>query len=97
VAYVLDEDGAGVLFVVDQHSVGAFFTDTADEPFCIAVGPRRAGRDLDYVEPFGDEDGIEAVGELDVPVTDQEAERGDLIARSIRRLRATWVVQAALG
>jgi hypothetical protein len=59
VAYVLVEDGAGVLFVVDQHSVGAFFTDAADEPFCIAVGPRRAGRDLDYVEPFGDEDGID--------------------------------------
>jgi hypothetical protein len=53
VAYVLVEDGAGGLFVVDQHLVGAFFADAADEPFCITVGPRRVGRDLDYVEPFG--------------------------------------------
>lgn len=42
VAYVLVKDGAGVSFVVDQHLVGAFFADAADEPFCIAVGPRRA-------------------------------------------------------
>jgi hypothetical protein len=42
-AYVLLEDGAGVLFVVDQHPVGAFFADTADEPFCITVGPAAHG------------------------------------------------------
>ena len=47
VAYVLVEDGAGVLFVVDQHPVGVFFTDAADEAFCIAVGSRRAGRALE--------------------------------------------------
>jgi hypothetical protein len=51
VAYVLVEDGADVLFVVDQHSVGAFFTDAADEPFCITVGPRRAGRILIMSSP----------------------------------------------
>jgi hypothetical protein len=79
VAYVLVEDGAGMLFVVDQHFVGALFADAADEPFCITVGPRRAGRDLDDVEPFGGKDGIEAVGELDVPVADQEAERADAL------------------
>ena len=73
VAFVPLEDGAGVLFVVDQHLVGAFFADAADEPFCITVGPRRAGRDLDYVEPFGGKNGIEAVGELGGPVADQEA------------------------
>jgi hypothetical protein len=81
VAYVLVEDGAGVLFVVDQHSVGAFFADAADEPLCITVGSRRVGRDLDDVEAFGGEDSIEGVGELGVPVADQEAERGDLIAQ----------------
>ena len=70
VAFVLVEDGAGVLFVVDQHPVGAFLADAADEPFCITVGLRRAGRDLDDVEAFGDEDGIEGVGELGVPVAD---------------------------
>jgi hypothetical protein len=79
VAYVLVEDGAGVLFVVDQHSVGAFFTDAADEPFCITVRPRCTGRDLDNVEPLGGKNGIEAVGELGVPVADQEAERADAL------------------
>jgi hypothetical protein len=79
VAYVLVEDGAGLLFVVDQHLVGAFFADAADESFCITVGPRCAGRDLDNVEPFGGKDGIEAVGELGVPVADQEAERADAL------------------
>ena len=97
VAYVLVEDGAGVLFVVDQRPVGAFFTDAADESFCIAVGSRCAGRDLDYVEPFGDKDSIEAVGELGV--RSRIRKRNELMrsSRSIRRLRAVWVVQAAVG
>lgn len=97
VAYVLVEDGAGVLFVIDQHSVGAFFADAADEPFCITVGPRRAGRDLDYVEPFGGKDGIEAVGELGVPVADQEAERGDLIAQVHQEIAGSLGGPAAVG
>ena len=44
VAFVLVEDGASVLFVVDQHPVGAFLADAADEPFCITVGPRLSGQ-----------------------------------------------------
>jgi hypothetical protein len=70
-----------VLFVADQHPVGAFLATAADEPFCITVGPRRAGRDLDDIEPFGGKNGIEAVGERVVPVADQEAECGDVIAQ----------------
>ena len=76
VAHVLVEDGAGVSFVVDQHPVGALGADAADEPFRVAVRPGRPGRDLDHVDAFGGEDGIEGVGELGVPVADQEAERG---------------------
>lgn len=38
-AHVLVEDGAGVSFVVDQHPVGAFGADAADESFCVAVCP----------------------------------------------------------
>lgn len=41
VALVLLEDSAGVSFVVDQHFVGALFSDRSDEPFGVAVGPRR--------------------------------------------------------
>ena len=40
VVHVLVEDGSGVSFVVDQHPVGAFGADAADEPFRITVRPR---------------------------------------------------------
>jgi hypothetical protein len=35
--------GAGAPVVVDQHVVGAFPADAADEPFDVTVRPRRAG------------------------------------------------------
>ena len=71
----------GVWFVVDQYPVGAFGADAADEPFCVAVRPRGAGRGRDYGDAFAGEDGIEGVGEFRVPVADQEKERADLIAQ----------------
>jgi hypothetical protein len=76
-ALVLVEDGSSVSFVVDQRPVGALRTDTADESLGIAIRLRIPGRDLDHVEAFGGEDGVEGVGELGVPVADQEAERAD--------------------
>jgi hypothetical protein len=78
---VLVDDGAGMSFVVDQQSVGAFGADAADEPFRIAVRPGRARRDLDHVDALGAEDGVEGVGELGGPVADEEAERGGLVAQ----------------
>jgi hypothetical protein len=77
----LVEDGAGVSLVVDQQSVGALVADAANEPFGVAVRPGRPGRNLDHINAFGDKNGIEGGGELGVPVADQEAERGDLIAQ----------------
>ena len=68
------EDSAGVSLVVDQQFIGAFVADAANEPFGEAVCLRRPGRDLDDVDAFGGEDRIECIGELGVPVTDQEAE-----------------------
>jgi hypothetical protein len=66
VAHVLVEDGLGVSFVVDQHPVGAFGADAADEPFCITVRPGRPRRDPDHGNAFGAEDGIEGSGELGI-------------------------------
>jgi hypothetical protein len=83
--HVLVEDGAGVSFVVGQHSVGALFADAADEPLGIAVRSWGLGRDLDDVETFGGEDGIESSSELAVPVTDQEAEGGNPFAEVLLR------------
>jgi hypothetical protein len=31
------QDGAGMVFVVDQQVVGAFAADASDEPFVVAV------------------------------------------------------------
>jgi hypothetical protein len=48
-AHVLVEHSVGVSFVVDQHPVGAFSADAADESFRVAVRPRRPRRDLDRI------------------------------------------------
>ena len=81
VAHVLVNNSVGVSVVVDQQPVGALGADTADEPFRIAVCPWRARRDLDHLDVVGGEDGIEGIGELGVPITDQETERADLVAQ----------------
>jgi hypothetical protein len=74
---VLIKNHVGVACVVNQHSVGAFGADAADEPFRVAVRPGRAGRNLDDIDAFGGEDGIEGSSELRVPVADQKAEGAD--------------------
>jgi hypothetical protein len=76
---VLIKNSVGVSRVVNQHSIGAFSADAADEPFRVAVRLGRAGRNLDDVDAFGGEDGIEGIGELRVPVADQKAEGADLV------------------
>jgi hypothetical protein len=81
-AHVLVKDDGGVSFVIDQHPVGAFSAHTADESFRVAVCPRRMGRAFDNVDTFGSEDGVEGIGELGIPVADQEAKRADLILGS---------------
>ena len=47
--------------------------------FRVAVRPGTTGRAFDDVDTFGGEDGVEGVGELGVPVADQEAKRVDLV------------------
>jgi hypothetical protein len=66
-------------------------------PLGVAVRSRRPRRDLDYIEAFGGEDGIEGGGELGVPVADQERNALIRSPRSISRVRAAWVVQVAVG
>jgi hypothetical protein len=52
-ADVLIKNHVGVACVVNQHPVGAFGADAADEPFRVAVRPGRARRNLDDVDAFG--------------------------------------------
>jgi hypothetical protein len=86
------EDGAGVSLVVDQYSVGALRADAANESLGVTVRLWGTGRDFDHVDAFGDEDGIEGIGELGVSITDQEAKRGDSIAQIHHQAAVGWAV-----
>jgi hypothetical protein len=97
VAHVLVEDGSGVSFVVDQHPVGACGADAADEPLRITVRPGRPRRDLDRGNAFGVEDGIEGSGERGTRSRIRKRKALIWSPRSVRRLWAAWVVQAAVG
>jgi hypothetical protein len=81
VVFVLAEYGAGVAFVVDQHPVSALGSDAADEPFGVAVRPRRPRRCLHHVDTFRREHRVEGCGELRIPVADDEPERRDPITQ----------------
>ena len=96
-AHILVEDGEGMSLVVDQQPVGALFADAANEPFGVAICPGSPGRDLDHLDASGGEHRIEGGGELGVPVTDQEAERGDSLTQVHQEVAAAWVVQGAVG
>jgi hypothetical protein len=55
--------------------------DGADESLGIAIRLGGRGGGLTAWEAFGGEHGVEGVGELGVPVADQEAERADLLTQ----------------
>jgi hypothetical protein len=67
---IVVEHCPGVLLVVDQETVGAFFADAADESFRVEVRSACSGGDFDCVDAFGGEDGVEGGGEFRVAVAD---------------------------
>jgi hypothetical protein len=66
---------AGVTLAVDEYSVGALGTDAPNEPFRVAVRPRRLWGSPDHVDAFGGKHRVEGTGELRVSVADQKPER----------------------
>src|SRR4051812_24557715 len=70
----------GVALAVDQHPVRALRPDASNEPFCIAVRARRPGWSLDDLDVVGGEHRVERLGELRVPVPDQEPKAADPVA-----------------
>lgn len=88
---ILDQDPGGVVSVVDQDAVGALGTDGTHEPLGKTVRSRDPWRRLDDRDVLAAEHGVEARGELRVPVP--------LIRslRSMARLRAAWVTHGPVG
>ena len=78
----------------DQYPVSDLGPGGEHEPFGISVRSRRPDRRLDHPRAVPREDLIEGRRELAVPVAEQELEAA---RRSIRKLRATCVVQAPSG
>ena len=74
VGFVLGEDRPQVAFAEDEHPVGELGPGGEHEPFRVGVRARVAGRDLHGPDPGVGQDGVERVGELPGPVTDQVAE-----------------------
>jgi hypothetical protein len=95
--HVLFKDTPGVSFVVDQHPIGALGAYAANKPFCIAVRSGYSGRDLDHVDALGAEDCIEGISELGIPIADEEAERGGLVAQVYQQGAGGLGVQAVVG
>ena len=86
-----------VTLTVEQQPVSALLANAADEPFRIAVRPRRSCRRLDDLHALGGEHLVKGCGELRVPIADQEPERADPPPSSASRLRACCTVQPPVG
>src|SRR6266567_2066644 len=65
----------------NQHPVEQLTADGADPPFRERVRPRRPYGCAEDPDALGAEDRIEAVGELGVPVADEEPELSDVVPK----------------
>jgi hypothetical protein len=96
-AHLLVNDGTGVSLVVDQQSVGALLANAANEPLGIAVGSRRRGGILTTSMPSEAKTASKVA--VNLVSRSRIRKRNEVIRcpRSISRLWAAWVVQAAVG
>ena len=91
------QHSAEVSLSEDQHAVGELGPNGQHEAFGEAVRLRTARRDLDHLDTRLREHRVERARELSGVVADEEPETGGVVAESIIRLRACWVVQGPLG
>jgi hypothetical protein len=87
----------GVSRVVNQHPVGAFGADAADEPFRVAVRPGVRGGILTMSMPSEVKTASKAAVNFESRLRIRKRKALTRSPRSIRRLRAAWVVQSAVG
>ena len=78
---VLREHHTQVPLTEDQHAVGAFGSDRAYEPFGETVRPGATRRNLDHADARIGEDSIERRYKLTGPISDEEPELSDAIAK----------------
>jgi hypothetical protein len=81
-ANVLREHQTQVPLTEDQHTVGQFGSESADEPFGETVRPRATRRNPDHLDAHIGEDGVEGCCELAGPVANEDPERNCCVARS---------------
>ena len=81
VSNVFREHRMQVPLTEDQHAVGEFGSDGADEPFGETVPLRAAWRNSDYLYAHIGKDGVEGCGELASPVANEDPELGHAIAQ----------------
>lgn len=74
VGHILSEQRLQLLLAEDQHPVEQLTMNGADPPFRERVRPRRQHTCPQDTDALRAEDGIEAVGELCIPVADEEPE-----------------------
>jgi hypothetical protein len=70
-----------VPLIEDQYAVGKFGPDRTHEPFGKTVRPRTTRRNPHHADAHIGEDSIERCCELTGPISDQEMELGDAIAK----------------
>ena len=78
---VVREHQTQVPLTKDQYTVGDFSPDRADEPFGKTIRPRTAQRNLDYANADVSKDSIKGRGKLTGPISDEEPELSDAIAK----------------
>jgi hypothetical protein len=78
---IFREHQTQVPLIADQHAVGEFGSDRTHEPFSETVRPRTTRRNPHHADTHIGQDRIEGCGELTGPISDQDPELGDAIAK----------------
>jgi hypothetical protein len=80
VANVFPEHYPQMPLAENQHAVGEFGSDGADEPFSETVRSRAPGRNPDRLDAHIGQDRIERCSKLAGSIADEELEFGDAVA-----------------
>jgi hypothetical protein len=91
------DDQLEMASVDDQHPIGAFASDGADEPLVGGVGTRSMDRCTDDPDALRAEHLVEGGRELGGPVPDEELDALVALMRSLARFLACWTTQTPVG